>query len=189
MTDSEVPQGNQEGRCQLCNRDYPVWFAPNPLWNKVMRDPIKGDKYQFLCLDCFALEAEKQGIVPTAWVLDVEPERIEHNATDSDTTTDIASLPSNGGGSQDSIDMQIDQITVNLCKRVVLAPHDPNETIAALDEARTSLKVWHNTQLKEAIPEKKEVHQKGLSIHEDNQRVGWNAAIDDMQAKLEASDE
>lgn len=64
-----------EGVCQLCDRDYCVWFAPSPLWNKVMRYSEDGEtreKYAFVCMDCFANEAEEAGIKPTAWVLDHE---------------------------------------------------------------------------------------------------------------------
>lgn len=57
--------------CQVCNADYPVWFAPNDLWNRVMR--LQGyDKYQFVCLNCFAKEAESIGIKSTAWKLTME---------------------------------------------------------------------------------------------------------------------
>jgi hypothetical protein len=50
--------------CQKCGRDYPVWFAPNELWNKVVRD---GE--HFLCMDCFALLAESRGVSTEAWML------------------------------------------------------------------------------------------------------------------------
>lgn len=53
--------------CQKCGRDYPVWFAPNELWNRVAEG-----KFHFLCMDCFGLLAESQGIKPTAWMLTEE---------------------------------------------------------------------------------------------------------------------
>lgn len=68
-------KGLREDTCQLCGLPNPVWFAPNELWNKVMRDPDEGDKYQFICPRCFAFEAEAVGITPTAWVLQVEGTR------------------------------------------------------------------------------------------------------------------
>jgi hypothetical protein len=50
--------------CQNCDRGYPVWFAPDELWNKVARE----DEH-FLCPTCFAVLAEARGFVPLAWVL------------------------------------------------------------------------------------------------------------------------
>lgn len=67
----------QELVCELCDRDYPVWFAPNALWNKVMRHPDgkeASEKHNFVCMDCFATEAEKLGIKPTAWMLTTQAE-------------------------------------------------------------------------------------------------------------------
>ena len=46
--------------CQQCNKDYPVWFAPNELWNAVT-DHLEEKPYiQFLCPTCFALLAEEK---------------------------------------------------------------------------------------------------------------------------------
>ena len=64
----------RELHCEDCDRDYPTWVAPSPLWNAVVREAADaaGITEPFLCLTCFALRAEKHGIVPTAWV--VRPE-------------------------------------------------------------------------------------------------------------------
>lgn len=74
---SEPTSAPRELHCEDCDRDYPVWCAPNVLWNKVVRAPSEaaGIVEPFLCLTCFALRAERSGIVPTAWV--VRPERNE----------------------------------------------------------------------------------------------------------------
>jgi hypothetical protein len=50
--------------CQRCGSEYPVWYAPDELWNRVQRE---GE--HFLCLTCFAVLAEERGIKPIAWVL------------------------------------------------------------------------------------------------------------------------
>lgn len=53
--------------CQLCNAEYCVWFAPNPIWNKVMRHPDgreASEKYSFICPNCFMKTAEELGITP-----------------------------------------------------------------------------------------------------------------------------
>jgi hypothetical protein len=55
--------------CQYCNQEYPVWFAPNDLWNAVQQ---KGE--HFLCLTCFANLAEQRGIKTTGWKLITETE-------------------------------------------------------------------------------------------------------------------
>lgn len=63
--------------CGNCACEYPVWCAPNALWNAVVRAPsdAAGIEEPFLCLTCFAVRAEEQGVRPTAWV--VRPERAE----------------------------------------------------------------------------------------------------------------
>lgn len=55
--------------CQRCGKDYPVWCAPNELWNRVQRD---GE--HFFCLTCFAILAEERGVKTTAWKLELETE-------------------------------------------------------------------------------------------------------------------
>lgn len=61
--------------CQRCDREYPVWSAPNDLWNRVVRDH-GGDGYgarplrdRFLCPSCFGMLAEERGIKVTPWLL------------------------------------------------------------------------------------------------------------------------
>lgn len=70
----ELPSKDlRELLCQKCGRDYPIWFAPNELWNKIVRD---GE--HFLCMDCFALTAESRGVDPTAWMLSEENLELSH---------------------------------------------------------------------------------------------------------------
>ena len=45
--------------CQRCDRDYPVWFAPNELWNRVTDHLSEKPFIRFLCLNCFAFLAEE----------------------------------------------------------------------------------------------------------------------------------
>lgn len=73
----EKEKEKRELLCEVCDRDYPIWYAPNPLWNKVMRWPDgreASEKIGFICPTCFAMEAERLGIRPKgeAWVLDLE---------------------------------------------------------------------------------------------------------------------
>jgi hypothetical protein len=71
--------------CQRCDQNYPVWFAPNELWNRVCPD---SEGIHFLCLTCFAVLAEGKGIVPTAWVITLEDSGVEtalENAPDKAT--------------------------------------------------------------------------------------------------------
>lgn len=43
-----------EDICQRCISPNPVWFAPNELWNEVMRPEGEGSEpYDFLCPNCF----------------------------------------------------------------------------------------------------------------------------------------
>lgn len=51
-------------KCQKCWAEYPVWAAPNPLWNSVVNDTE-----HFLCLTCFAVLAEMRGVEVKRWRL------------------------------------------------------------------------------------------------------------------------
>ena len=50
--------------CQMCGRDYPIWYAPNDLWNAVMRygDQGNADEYDFVCPTCFTVHAAFMGV-------------------------------------------------------------------------------------------------------------------------------
>ena len=59
--------------CEKCSRDYPIWSAPNEVWNEVIRDEVAGDCFQFLCPTCFVVRAAMMGIMPM-W--NVSPARL-----------------------------------------------------------------------------------------------------------------
>jgi hypothetical protein len=79
MSDKPLPEDKmkdtaalRECLCQVCDQEYPVWYAPNELWNAVMRYPDgreASEKIHFVCINCFTKEAEQLGIEPPAWVL------------------------------------------------------------------------------------------------------------------------
>jgi len=57
--------------CQRCNREYVVWYAPNELWNAVIRNNPTGDEgsqESFLCACCFMELAAERGYDPV-WVV------------------------------------------------------------------------------------------------------------------------
>lgn len=62
----------REGLCQICNQEYVTpWYAPNDLWNKVMRHPDGrelSEQYAFVCPGCFMKRAKELGVEP-AWSL------------------------------------------------------------------------------------------------------------------------
>ncbi len=65
----------RECLCELCNQEYPVWYADNALWNAVMRYPDgkeASEKTNFVCINCFVKEADRLGIEHPAWRLTVE---------------------------------------------------------------------------------------------------------------------
>lgn len=69
--------------CQLCNEEYSVWFAPNAVWNRVMRHPDgreSSEKYHFVCPNCFIKEAVKLGIKTTGWLLTTDEYADHHYA-------------------------------------------------------------------------------------------------------------
>lgn len=70
----------EEGVCELCNVEYGVWFAPNPIWNKIMRHPDGkevSEKYNFVCPNCFIRTAEALGI-HRVWELHSDPDKGEN---------------------------------------------------------------------------------------------------------------
>lgn len=71
----DTKKEKRELLCEICDRDYPVWYAPNPLWNKVMRAPDgreASERVSFVCPTCFTMEARRKGIKGVAWVLSLE---------------------------------------------------------------------------------------------------------------------
>ncbi|MFA5897914.1 MAG: hypothetical protein WC829_02255 [Hyphomicrobium sp.] len=59
--------------CEDCHGPTLTWFAPNKLWNIVKGGPsATDDPGGMLCPNCFIKRAEAAGVVPTAWVLDLE---------------------------------------------------------------------------------------------------------------------
>lgn len=74
---AEVKKEKRELLCEVCDHDYPIWYAPNPIWNKIMRWPDgreASEKISFICPTCFVMEAERLGIRSKgkAWVLHLE---------------------------------------------------------------------------------------------------------------------
>ena len=54
--------------CEVCSDVNPVWFAPNDLWNRVMRYPDgreASEAIHFICPNCFIKQAARLGIAPT----------------------------------------------------------------------------------------------------------------------------
>lgn len=64
---------SEEGLCDFCGKRYPVWVAPNALWNAVVRERRDGFPQlnePFLCPTCFLVLAEERAVMqPTAWAL------------------------------------------------------------------------------------------------------------------------
>lgn len=62
----------RECLCEICQLEYPVWFAPNELWNAVMRWPDGreiSEKIGFICPTCFAKEAKEKGVKTKGFML------------------------------------------------------------------------------------------------------------------------
>lgn len=60
---------SDESVCQRCNGFNPVWTAPSPLWNYVMRGgSIDGiEVFSVVCPSCFVILARERGIDATGW--------------------------------------------------------------------------------------------------------------------------
>lgn len=71
--DTGHPQPS-EGWCQRCGAQYPVWVAPDDLWNQVAEDQVNGlVVWHFLCPGCFATLAEEREAVPPTTVWSMAP--------------------------------------------------------------------------------------------------------------------
>lgn len=75
MTPAEIALA-RELLCEKCGHEHPVWFAPNAVWNAVIRggDPGASDEFSFLCPTCFIVLAEERGMRPTGWMVAPEGE-------------------------------------------------------------------------------------------------------------------
>lgn len=63
-----APEIPKRENCAHCGRDYPIWYAPSPLWNAVMRRPdVNLEDLGFCCPDCFIRFADKTEIGPKFW--------------------------------------------------------------------------------------------------------------------------
>lgn len=54
-------KAKQELLCQNCNHKHSIWYAPDDIWNKLVRHGVTiADDYQFLCPNCFIKLYEKK---------------------------------------------------------------------------------------------------------------------------------
>ena len=53
--------------CQYCEREYPVWYTENELWNKLIQE--SEEEIHFLCPACFTKLYEKRIKKQTHWKL------------------------------------------------------------------------------------------------------------------------
>lgn len=56
----QAPAEIRELLCMICGKEHPVWYAPNDLWNRVIRRD-GSDEHPFLCPTCFTVLAEERG--------------------------------------------------------------------------------------------------------------------------------
>jgi hypothetical protein len=54
-----------EDTCEQCGKQNVVWFAPNWLWNEVVRKPNNTDP--MLCPSCFIILADQLGFSTGVW--------------------------------------------------------------------------------------------------------------------------
>ncbi len=59
-------KAKRELLCQECNREYPVWYAENSLWNLLVQHDYN---IQFLCPTCFANLIQKISKKKITWKL------------------------------------------------------------------------------------------------------------------------
>ncbi len=57
-----MTESARELKCMRCEAEHPVWYAPNDLWNKVVRRQDGSDTWPFLCPTCFAVLAAEAGV-------------------------------------------------------------------------------------------------------------------------------
>lgn len=69
-TAGAVGDHRPESRCHCCGGPNPIWSAPSPLWNAVMRGGSISNADEFdgiVCPTCFARLAETRGIAGPTW--------------------------------------------------------------------------------------------------------------------------
>lgn len=74
-SEKNIESAAEECLCEECGRDYEVWFAPNDIWNRVMRkeDHETSGPEPFLCAACFMRRAAAD-IATTGWLVTPDPE-------------------------------------------------------------------------------------------------------------------
>lgn len=68
-----IPSGHPEELCEQCGGRNMTWYAPSPIWNKVVRDPA-APLPEILCPQCFTEAYERKFGTPTAWRVTTETE-------------------------------------------------------------------------------------------------------------------
>jgi hypothetical protein len=64
-----------DGPCARCGTfDIPVWFTNNVLWNAVTGQRLYAEDVAdgILCINCFVIRADQEGLDPTGWELSAE---------------------------------------------------------------------------------------------------------------------
>lgn len=131
------PRAPRELLCMVCGSEYPVWFAPNDVWNPVMRRADGSDEVPFICPTCFALAAAAKGEL-SAFVLSIEQPRPPHD--DNSLASTRTSDKDAGAGDSDGGFLFVGAEGCELARQIIEASNAPahssvNETLGTSAEA------------------------------------------------------
>ncbi len=80
--------------CEDCDHEYVVWFAPNDLWNRVVRAKYADRSEPFLCPTCFTVRCDADGVEYTAFEVRVA-EQLQRPAG-ANAAQEVQSPPTDG---------------------------------------------------------------------------------------------
>ena len=90
-----------ESTCEECGGANVTWFAPSPIWNEVVRNPLGRDL--MLCPVCFNKRAAKAGYTRHAW--SIHPEFYAYAASMAEKVEVVQPQPTEDARTPDSIDV------------------------------------------------------------------------------------
>ncbi len=135
---SLVVRGEEELVCDVCGRDYPIWFAPDEVWNLG-----SGERPGFECPSCFAVKYETHVGRPVVWKF--APEGHPSLVAESREAV-LAHVVRIFHGTEDDVEFSaghdINPVFCDECPRVADALLAPGGPVRLADAIRAEVIAW-----------------------------------------------